>query len=417
MIGRELVLGDIVIRGADYAAAPRQSLQADLCISRGRIGTIAGRVPRTAGCIASDLSGYLLLPGLINAHDHLEFSLYPNLGWPPYRNYIEWGEDIHARCADRIATQHRVPKDVRLLLGGLRNLLCGVTTVCHHNPLYQILRRSDFPVRVVQKYGWAHSAALGGDLRAVRTKTPACRPFIVHACEGVDDLAREEARHLDEIGILDEFAVLVHGLALDEQGVALLCERGSSLVLCPSSNWFLFGKIPDRSRLGRIARIALGSDSPLTAIGDLLDEIRFGTAVCGIQPQQAYRMVTSQAAAILRLQNGEGSITEGGIADVIAFAANGCEPAERLGSASMEDVEMVMKGGIVQLASEAVLERLPPEASRGLEPLLVGGLERWVRAPVQQLLNKAEEVLGENQVCLSGRKLALAACVEALHGR
>ncbi len=37
-----------------------------------------------------DLSGFLLLPGLINAHDHLEFSLFPNIGDGPYQNAAQW---------------------------------------------------------------------------------------------------------------------------------------------------------------------------------------------------------------------------------------------------------------------------------------------------------------------------------------
>src|ERR1700761_6676819 len=42
-----------------------------------------------------DLSGLLVLPGLINAHDHLGFSLFPQLGTRPYGNWREWAQDIY----------------------------------------------------------------------------------------------------------------------------------------------------------------------------------------------------------------------------------------------------------------------------------------------------------------------------------
>src|SRR5271156_6370980 len=50
-----------------------------------------------------DLTGFLLLPGLINAHDHLDFSLYPNIGDGPYQSAGEWAHDIHSNQAERIA--------------------------------------------------------------------------------------------------------------------------------------------------------------------------------------------------------------------------------------------------------------------------------------------------------------------------
>ncbi len=398
---------DMAIRGAQCATGPGEMRRVDLWISDGRITNIgsddgAPALPAVR-CKEVDLSGYLLLPGLINAHDHLEFALYPRLGQPPYRNYVDWGEDIHERFADRIAAQHCVPREVRLWWGGLRNLLCGVTTVCHHNPLYDALSRADFPVRVVQEYGWAHSAGLGGDLCAARMATPAGRPFILHACEGMDQRAREELKVLEERGILDEFAVLVHGLALDQDGVARVRNRGASLILCPSSNFFLFGVVPNVSLLNAIPRMAIGSDSPLTATGDLLDEVRFAVSMCGIPAQQAYRMVTSQAADILRLGNGEGSIREGGVADLIAISSADGEPAQRLASLSIHEVELVLIGGAVQLASERMLERLSAPAMDGLEPLLSNGILRWVRAPVGQLLEKAEAALGAGQAFLRGR--------------
>ena len=403
----------VVIRRGRCAIGPEESARVSIEITGGRITNIFddSSLSHTAvpGCVELDLSGFLIMPGLINAHDHLEFALFPRLADPPYRNYIEWGTDIHNKFPDVIARHRGVPKELRLWWGGVRNLLCGVTTVSHHNPLFPELQREDFPVRVMQEYGWGHSLALGGDLRAARAATPEGRAFIVHACEGVDDTAREELWGLDRLDLLEDCTILVHGLAIDDDGVALMRNRRASLIVCPSSNQFLFGVLPDLSVLGRIENVALGNDSPLTAQGDLLDEIRFAIRVCNISPQAAYRMVTEAPAAILRLEDGEGSIRKSRIGDLIAVRDTHHEAAANLATLSVNDVEFVMLGGRVQLASDAILERLPFSTREGLEPLSVDGTIRWLRAPVKALLRKTEEVLGTGEVRLGEKRVCIPA--------
>jgi Amidohydrolase family len=400
----------MVLRGIRYAIGPHRTMQGSVEIAEGRIARI--RQERTASCVTAsrgieiDLSGFMIMPGLVNAHDHLHFALHPKLGNPPYRNYIEWGQDIHTTHREVIVRYKSIPRDVRLWWGGIRNLLCGVTTVCHHDPLWPELQRDDFPVRVVQEYGWAHSPALGGDLRKASSATPHGCAFIVHSCEGVDDLARQEVVALDHLGVLDANAVLVHGLALDKAGVALMQAKQASLIVCPSSNQFLFGMLPNMDLLGTIDHVALGSDSPITAAGDLLDEIRFAMEYCGITPDRAYRMVMETAATILRLKDGEGMLDLSGTADLIAVRDTGGDAAGRLRTLSIPDIELVIIRGRVQLASEAVWKLLPPQTKHGLEPLWIDGTVRWLRAPVKELLRKAEAVLGRNEVRLGGKPVS-----------
>ena len=397
----------VVIRGARYAEGPQESKCGSIQIAGGHISHILGcsslSLAAQSDSIEIDLSGFLVMPGLINAHDHLELALFPRLADPPHRNHLDWGADIHEKLPDVIEKHRAVQKDLRVWWGGIRNLLCGVTTVSHHSPLWPELRRKDFPVRVLHEYGWAHSLARGRDLRAERAATPEGHPFIVHACEGVDELAREELWELDRSGLLDASTVIVHGLAIDAAGVELMRERGVSLIVCPSSNNFLFGELPDMALLGGLENVGLGNDSPLTAEGDLLDEIRFAMRSCGVEPYTAYRMVTEAPAAILQLEDGEGTIKMAGVADLIAIRDTGRDATDRLRTLSMTDVEFVMIEGRVQLASEMILERLPPRARQGLEPLYIGGIIRWLRAPVKELLRKTEKALGASEVHLGSR--------------
>jgi cytosine/adenosine deaminase-related metal-dependent hydrolase len=401
--------GALWLHGARCAVGPRKNPLASIKVVGGRVTHVVadGPLPSTLGREQThvDLDGFLVLPGFINAHDHLQFSLFPKLANPPYHNYVDWGEDIHLTFADVIAKHKSVSKDVRLWWGGIRNLLCGVTTVCHHDAVWPELQKEEFPVKVMQKFGWAHSLVLGGDIVKARYATPPGSAFVMHACEGIDDRAREELFELDRLGLLDADTVLVHGLAIDESGIALIKRRSASLIMCPSSNQFLFEDLPKITLLKTIENVCVGSDSPLTATGDLLDEIRFAMTYCDVTPDLAYRMLTEAPAAVLRLREGEGAIRASGPADLIAIRDTGHNAADRLHTLSMTDIEFVMIRGRVQLASSAILERLSVPMRQGLEPLWIDGTIRWLRAPVNELMRNAEATLGAGRVRLGGKPI------------
>jgi hypothetical protein len=74
-----------------------------------------------------------------------------------------------------------------------------------------------------------------------------------------------------------------------------------------------------------------------------------------------------------------------------------------------------MIGGSVQLASDAVFEKLPLAETRELEPLWLDGIVRWLRAPVRALLQSAEAVLGMGEVRLGGKPVRIPETLEAKH--
>ena len=395
--------------GARVAIGPNESIHGGIAITAGQIAKLncshrsQSRVRVAAGTTV-DVSGYLVLPGLTNSHDHLEFGLFPNLGSGPYANFEQWAEEIHRNEKAVIDRQCRVPKDVRLWWGAIRNLLCGVTTVCHHNPISASLLDDDFPVRVMTELGWAHSVALEPQLSTKLASAPKGRPFVLHAAEGVDAKSSEEIFYLDRISALNEFTVLAHGLALDPDGLALINRRGASLVWCPTSNHFLFGRTHNQRVLSSVERVVLGSDSPLTSAGDLLDEIRYAYEETHVAPEELYRMVITRPPSVFRLTDGRGAIRPGAAADLIAVRDTGKSPAETLVTISSDDVELVVIGGRVQLASQAVVERLSGNLSSGLHPLDVDGRVRWIRAPLGRLWGIATEVLGCD-ITLGGKEV------------
>jgi cytosine/adenosine deaminase-related metal-dependent hydrolase/ubiquinone/menaquinone biosynthesis C-methylase UbiE len=400
------------VRRARLALGSQSSAVADLKFEESRIASVcdnAAASTSSENCDESaiDLSGFLVFPGLVNAHDHLEFALFPRLGRSNYKNFLEWADDIHRPDASPVLEHRQVPREVRLWWGGIRNLLSGVTTVCHHNPYESAVFEDDFIVRVVREYGWAHSLPMDSEFAPKKQATPKGQPFLVHLGEGIDERSAQEVFELHQSGALDEDTVLIHGLALDREGKKLLRATRSGLIWCPSSNIFLFGQTHSSCQVQEFPRVALGSDSPLTAQGDLLDELRFAHEFIGAPPEKLHSYVLQGAAELLRLKNGEGRLRVDAWADLIAVRDTSATPAETLAELSHANVELVLLGGCVQLASAEMIKRLPDSATMGLQPLCVEGNVRWIRAPLRWLFAETTKHLGE-EIRLGGKRVSLA---------
>jgi cytosine/adenosine deaminase-related metal-dependent hydrolase len=325
-----------------------------------------------------ELSGLQILPGLVNAHDHLHFSLFPRLGAGPYTNAIEWARAIYHPEEEPVRSHLAVPKRLRLIWGGLRNLLAGVTTVCHHDECHPAFDEN-FPVGVLRRFGWAHSLEFTSDVRACFERTPPDAPFIIHLGEGTDEDAASEIFRLDEIGALTERTVLVHAVGLMDEGWKLVRRRGAGVIWCPRSNLFTLGRTLQTAEIPPGVAIALGTDSSLTTEGDLLDEISF------VQKQHGCTQeLVSNARKLLGLSQGSD--------DWIAVRAFGCPP------------ELVVISGQIRLISARLAAKMDPVFTGQFHMLNIQGRPPvFIRWDIPLLIEQTRPYL--SPIRLAGREV------------
>ena len=224
-----------------------------------------------------DLNGQTLHAGLVNAHDHLELNHYPRTKFRDrYDNAHQWGENVNQRLTQSPfkELQTRPLKD-RLFIGGLKNLLSGATTVIHHNPPHKHLFRRDFPVNVFKHYAWSHSLhfSTDQDIQESYRNTPKEGLWFIHLAEGTDETAHNEYKRLKSLGCINKNTVIIHGVGLSEADIIDCAPKIKGLVICPTTNHYLLDALPNiQSWLKHGGKIFIGSDSRLTADGDLLDE-------------------------------------------------------------------------------------------------------------------------------------------------
>ncbi len=304
-----------------------------------------------------DLRDGVVLPGLINCHDHLQLNCAPELRPDrKFRNAEEWAAWVEDRM--RPGTNGRVwapglsaPLAARLWQGALKNVLAGATTVAHHDPHHEVLDHPSFPIRIAP-CGWAHSPGLAGEygpsFEQSWEESPPDQPWVVHLAEGVDAKAGAEIEALARAGCLGSRTVAVHAVGLDDHARRRLLDHGGSVIWCPSSNLTMLGATLDpRSWVGPgeggTGRLGIGTDSRLTGSRDLLDELRVAAETGGLEPFEAAQLATVDAARILRLKHA-GRLEHGSPADLLVIRSRE-GPWKTLLGAGRSELRAVALGG------------------------------------------------------------------------
>jgi cytosine/adenosine deaminase-related metal-dependent hydrolase len=337
-------------------------------------------VVRPAGGATSDdaeidLDGRCLLPALVNAHDVLDLSTLPPLGAPPHASVYEWTKAAEAD-RERLAPALAVPLVDRLFLGGLRNVLAGVGAVLHHHPDHRSLSREAFPVRVQPRYAFAHSPGLTPALRRTYRTTDRRIPWVVRAAEGALPELRRELDALAAANVLRQNTVIVHGTALTAEDAPRLAAARASLVWCPESDRFLYGRTaPVAALLSAGVRVGLGTDAPSAGARDALSNLAAARREGALDDFALLRLATLDSAVVARLA--AGGLEDGAPADLLAVDSPG-----RLLDGDRRAVSLLLVRGRAVYGEPALLAAAGAPAT----PLSVDGAPRALAEPLGRRL-------------------------------
>ena len=338
------------------AALPGRPGPFDVLIAGGHVRTVG-----PAGVAAPperhvDLAGRVLLAGLVNAHDHLDASTLPPLADRVYPNGTAWSAALAARQDEpAVLSAMAVPLADRLFLGGLRNLLAGVTAVLHHGAFHRSLARPEFPVRVLERYQFAPSASMDG-LRRTYRSTDRRIPWVVHAAEGTDDHARGELDRLQRENVLRQNTVIIHGIALPAERRPAVAAARACGVWSPEAGRRLYGAAADVVGLrGAGVRVGLGAESPACGVRDALSNLAAAHREALLSDDDLLALATTASAEVARLP--AGGVAPGAIADLIAVDSTG-----RFLEGHRPAVALALVAGEPRYGEEALMKTLAPRS-------------------------------------------------------
>ena len=380
---------------------PRQGVR--LVIDDGHIRDIkTNESPKKGDLIYAD---HVASPALINAHEHLKYTWTEQIGRKgSYEDSYEWLPTLYSEAQERFLS--RVSIDDLYWLGTYKNLLHGATTVANHCRRFsnQADFFSRFPIRILFDFTReifvrydvrAHPMGNGAEWEAATAKRLRL-PFIIHIAEGHNQRTAGELEELREMGGLFERTVLIHGLNLSQDDIKHISQAGASVVWCPVSNEFLFGKTaPLRQLMNHRVYVAVVTDSSFTGATNISAEIMIAAQKLAdvIEPERVWpsllEMVTHNAANAFGLSD-VGRIRIGGVADLIVYRCHETDPYKGLGSLDTNTIAMTLCKGkwlMTEGASSSVLE---PAMSRWVDLGENGRSKKVVGDPLQLLLRVAE---------------------------
>jgi len=335
----------------------------------------------------TDLGEVALLPGLINAHTHLELSWLRGRV-PPASKFTDWvktlfairGRPDSAMTTSQIAAIHDAIAEARAAgtaaVGDISNSLAsveplrraGVDGVVFH----ELLGFTERDGSLIERTRFLRESALASGarvslaphapystslelFRAIRAAVDeqACPIMSVHLGESQEEVEFLEkgsgpwrrmleligawrddwtvphcdpVTYLDRAGVIDARTLIVHGVQLTDAALARLASIGATVVACPRSNAWVGVGYPPVERFYRSGvQVAVGTDS-LASVDDLnvFAELKAMRWLApGVAAATLLESATLSGARALGLAAELGSLTTGKRASVIAVALTG----------------------------------------------------------------------------------------------
>ncbi|PZG56414.1 hypothetical protein C1I98_01340 [Spongiactinospora gelatinilytica] len=335
------MVSDLLIRGGTPVTGYADPAPADLLVRDGRLAD----GPPLPGAETLDATGLLVLPGLVNTHDHLR-SLLPMTRRADTSGLAQMIE------AGKLAGAAATPEDYRALtaLAAARMVLSGVTTAVDHvYPLHRpgmlaavAAGHADVGLRAHLAYGLTedYEEQIRLAVAAADDEVPAGRLYLApvslrqtsadgyraaaraaertglrlytHIAETREEVDKCLAEHgvrpvelLHQAGFLRPGTVLVHCVHLSEREIGLLADNEVAVAYCPSNHLRLakgFAPVVALREAG--VRVGLGVDG----MDDLFTEMRQAVYAQG---QAAGRPGVLGSDAALRMATGEGTAAIG----------------------------------------------------------------------------------------------------------
>lgn len=355
----------------------------DLLLEDGLIKTIAPAGGLSAaGMERIDCGGAVIFPGLINSHDHLDFNLYPQLGYPLYADYQEWGNHIHRDYRKQIAEVLQVPLDLRVQWGIYKNLLNGFTTVVNHGdplPVHNAI------ITVLQPRHSLHSAGFEKNWQW-KLNRPSLHPgpYVMHAGEGTSQRAGNEIEEWIRWNLFRKKMIAVHGVAMKPDQA----KHFRALAWCPASNFFMFGKTAAIEALKKNTTLLFGTDSTLTATWNAWEHFAMAIRSGKITGSELLQSLSTNAATVWALSN-SACIAQNCQADlVVTFNRNPDTGSVFLNQPS--DILLVVKKGKILLADASVWSQLKMSTltAASYSPVYLQGARKYVYGDLPSLIKK-----------------------------
>ena len=298
----------------------------------------------------------IMLPGLVNAHSHLEYAAMGGFG--DGLPFSPWIAD-HIRRKDTQTIDDLLDQS---RAGAMACLAGGITTVadcCYAGTVAQAANETGLRA-IVYVEGFSVWEGLEARIEAALDALPVSdlvtagvsphAPFTVtHAdYDMLIGLARRrglpvathllesarETEHLDAFAsVLGPDTVAIHAVLVHAGDIALLAELDVPVAHCPRSNALLgCGIAPLTELLDAGVRVGLGTDSPSSAIDfDMWAEMRAAIMLQrartaradALSAQTALELATSRAADAIGLGAEIGTLTPGKQADLVVLDMNG----------------------------------------------------------------------------------------------